>query len=96
MLEYALITLNMIEYAGIHLKKQSTGYARILNVSLAVHSIRSLYKLQSSYRDVFRTLSNMAYFSKRSLSAGAQSEIFQGKRDVGLWYQVGHLSKDFV
>ena len=39
MLEYALITLNMIEYAGIHLKKQSTGYARILNVSLAVHSI---------------------------------------------------------
>ena len=30
MREYALITLNMIEYAGIHLKKQSAEYARIL------------------------------------------------------------------
>ena len=52
--------LNMVEYAGIYLKKQSTEYARILNVFDVVHSIRSLYKLLSSYRDrdVFRTLSN--------------------------------------
>ena len=51
----------MIEYAGIYLTKQSAEYARILNVSDAVHSIRSLYKLLSSYRDrgVFRTLSNI-------------------------------------
>ena len=51
----------MIKYAGIYLKKQSAEYARILNVSDAVHSIRSLYKLLSSYRDrdVFRTLSNI-------------------------------------
>ena len=36
-------------------------YARILNVSVTLHSIRSLYKLLSSYRnrDVFRTLSNI-------------------------------------
>ena len=33
MREYALITLNIIEYAGIYLKKQSAEYARILNVS---------------------------------------------------------------
>ena len=46
MREYALRTLNMIEYAGIYLKKQSAEYARILSVSDAVHSIRSLYKLQ--------------------------------------------------
>ena len=32
MCEYALINLNMIEYAG-YLKKQSAEYARILNVS---------------------------------------------------------------
>ena len=42
MREYALITLNTIEYAGIYLKSQSAEYARILNVSNAVHSIRSL------------------------------------------------------
>ena len=44
MREYALITLNMIEYAGIYLKKQSADYTRILNVSDGVHSIRPLYK----------------------------------------------------
>ena len=40
---------------------QSSEYARILNVSDAVHSIRSLHKLLSSYcdRDVFRTPSNI-------------------------------------
>ena len=50
MREYALLTLNLIEYDGIYLKKQSVEYARlILNVSDAVHSIRSLYNLPSSY-----------------------------------------------
>ena len=59
MREYALITLNMIKYASIYLKE--TEYAKALNVSDAVHNIRSLYKLMSSYRyrDVFRTLSNI-------------------------------------
>ena len=34
MSEYPLITLNLIEYAGTNLKKQSLEYARIiLNVS---------------------------------------------------------------
>ena len=51
MSEFALITLNMIEYAVVYLKKQSAAYARILNVSDEVHGIRSLYKLLSSYRD---------------------------------------------
>ena len=54
----ALITLNMIEYAFIHLKKQSAEYAGILNVFDAVHSIRSLYKLLSSYPD--RRIQNTA------------------------------------
>ena len=36
MREYALITLNTTEYAGIYLKKQSAEYARILNVSDAL------------------------------------------------------------
>ena len=44
--EYALITLNMFEYACIYLNKQSSEYARIPNVSDAVHSIRSLYSYQ--------------------------------------------------
>ena len=53
MCEYALITRNMIEYTGIFLKKQSVEYARIiLNVSDVIHSIRSLYNLLSSYRNI--------------------------------------------
>ena len=51
MREYASVTLSMIEYAGIYLKKQNGEYARILNVSHAVDSIRSLHKLLSSNRD---------------------------------------------
>ena len=49
MREFGLIVLNMLEYAII------------LNVSGAVHSIRSPWKLLRSYRDrgVFRTLSNI-------------------------------------
>ena len=38
MCEYALMLLNIINYVGIYLKKQSTEYARILNVSDAVHT----------------------------------------------------------
>ena len=37
MCESASVTLNMIEYASIYLKKQSAEYARILNLSDAVH-----------------------------------------------------------
>ena len=57
--ENSLLSLNMTEYAGIYLKKQSVEYAIILN--LPDHSIRSVYKLLSSYlgRDVLRTLSNI-------------------------------------
>ena len=76
--------MSMLEYAVIYLKKQSTEYARsILNVSDAVHSTRSLYKLLSSYRDrdVFRTLSNILKWNvlqkEQCLSASAQPEIFQ-------------------
>ena len=31
--------LNVIEYAGIYLKKQSAEYARILSVSDAIHKV---------------------------------------------------------
>ena len=44
--EHALIMLNMPEYAWVN----SCEYARILNVSGAVHSIRSLCKLLNSYQ----------------------------------------------
>ena len=37
--EYALIMLNMLEYASIYLKKRSSGCATILNVSNAVLGI---------------------------------------------------------
>ena len=65
MREYTLIILNMLEYACIYQNKQSSEYASIINVSNAVRSVRSLYKLLSSYRDrnVFRTLSNILRWS---------------------------------
>ena len=42
MREYPSVTLNMIEYVGTYLKKQSAEYAITLNVSNAVYTIRSL------------------------------------------------------
>ena len=54
MSQYAQMCLNNSEYDGIcciYLKKKSAEYARILNVSSAVYSIRSLYKFLSSYQD---------------------------------------------
>ena len=39
-LKYALRMLNMLKHACIYLNKQSSEYAKILNVSDTVHSIR--------------------------------------------------------
>ena len=47
--EYAWIIQNMLECAYIYLNKQSSEFAKILNMSYAVYSLRSLYKLLSSY-----------------------------------------------
>ena len=48
---YALVTLDMIDYVNVYLKKQSAEHVRIiLNVSDAVHSIRSV-NILSSHRD---------------------------------------------
>ena len=49
--EYALVMLNVLEYACIYLNNQSPEYARILNLSDAVPSMRSLYKLFRSFVD---------------------------------------------
>ena len=64
--------LNMLEFDYMYLNKQSSKYARSLNVSDAVHSRRSSYKLLRSYsnRDIFRTLPNV-------LSAGMHQKFFR-------------------
>ena len=61
MREYAMPMLLYLKYAYIYLNKHSSKYARILNVSDAVHSVRSLHKFISSYRDrgVFRIRPNI-------------------------------------
>ena len=56
-----------------------------------MHSIRSLYKLLSSYRnrDVFRTLSNIedgAFYKKNN-------EMYQGR--VGVFMELGYFDKRF-
>ena len=55
MSEYARMCLNNFEYdllcQNIPERKQSTKYVRILNVYVALQSIRLLYKLLSSYQN---------------------------------------------
>ena len=62
-----------------YIYKNSAEYARILNVSDAVHNIRSLYKLLSSYRDrpIQNTVKHLRWNVLQNLSAGAQPEFFQ-------------------
>ena len=66
MCEYTSITLNIIEYADIYLKNQRTEHARILKVSDAVHSTKSLYILLSSSQN--RHIQNTAKHFRWSIS----------------------------
>ena len=73
----------MFQYACIYLHKQSSAYARILNVSNAEHSLRSLYKLLSSYQQTYleRCQTGRQRFAKRiMLESGS----------------LGHFDKHFV
>ena len=59
----------MLEYAYMYLNEKSSEYVRVLNVSDA-HSIRSLYKLVSSYQDRHKFRKHyqtfkMQHFAKR-------------------------------
>ena len=93
--------LNYAEYYWIcwHIpQKQTAEYARILNVSDTVYSIRSMYKLVSSYqdRDVFRTLSNIwdGAFCKKN---NAWVQVCNQKFFTEILREVcGHFNKDFV
>ena len=80
------ICLNMIEYVGIYLKKQSDEYTRItLNVSDAVHSIRSLYNLLSIDQQHCQTF-KMERFTKRIMpECSYASRIFSGQERRRLW-----------
>ena len=69
MSEYALVTLNRIEYTGTYLRKQIVEYARInLNVSDAVHSIRTVQYTEQlprqTYSDYCQTF-KMEHIGKR-------------------------------
>ena len=84
--EYVLVMLNLIEYGGICLKKQSAEYARILNLSDAVHSIRSQYKLLSSYRVISYQTFKMERFPKIiMLECRCATRNFSGQVGGGLW-----------
>ena len=67
------IWLNMVEcvwigreYAWIYNNRQDSEYANVLNTFHAIHSLRSLYKLMSTYGDmgVFRRMLKMYDFGK--------------------------------
>ena len=97
--EYGLIKLNMLEYACIYLNKQGSEYRRILNVSDAVDSIRSLCKLLRSYRERERIQNTVKHLrlsvlqKEESPSASAQPDIFQGRRGFG---QLEHFDRHFI
>ena len=98
--EYVSVTLSMIECAGIS-EKQSNEYAGILNFSNAVHSIRSLPKLLSSYRDretypkCYQAF-KMDSFAKRIMpQCRCATRTFQGKGS-GIFAELEHFDKDFV
>ena len=80
----------MIEHAGIYLKKkkQSAEYTRILNVSDAVHNIRSLYKLLITYRErcIPNTVKHLRWSDcQRCRKAGEKSVV-----------ELGHFNKHCV
>ena len=82
---YALLTLNMIVYTDVYLKKQSAEHAKIiLNVPAAVHSIRSL-NLLSSYRDsgIQNTVKKFKIkrFAKRMSERWCPTRNFSGKQE---------------
>ena len=97
MCQYASVLLNIIEYTYIYLKTQSAEYARILNMSDVVHSIRSMYKLLSSYRDrdVFRTLSNIedGAFCKKNIPECRCAIRNVSWKGVGEWEGVVDLEE---
>ena len=63
--------LNMLQYAWIHLKKkQSSKYARILNVPDGVHSIRSLINEQLLRLKRFQN--TVKYLSKKFVNSFAK------------------------
>ena len=69
--------LNMFKYDGyIYLNKQSSEYDRILNVSDAVRTIRSLYKLLSSSSGHCQT------FKTKRFAKGIILECKSGTRNV--------------
>ena len=57
------------------MNKNSSEYVSLLNLSDAVHSIRSLYTGLSSYQDrgVFRTTFKMEHFAKRIMTECKQA-----------------------
>ena len=94
---YASITEGS-EYVWIWLNKLSCGYAWILNGSDAVHSVRSLYKLLSSYQH--RHIQNMfkhlrwIVFAKRIMpECRCIVRIFQDREGI---MELGLFNKHFV
>ena len=69
MCEYALVTLNRIEYPSIYPKKPSAEYVRTLNMSDAVHTQGHETNYGAAIKtDIFRMLSNIEdrVFCKRN------------------------------
>ena len=91
--QYAWICLNNAEYATWI---NSSQYARILDLSDAVHSIRWLYKLLSSYRDrrIQSTVKHMIerFYKKHNVWVQAHQKFFR----AGDFVELGPFDKHFI
>ena len=102
MSQYTWMCLNNAEYEWIYRhireKKQNAEYVRILNVSDAVHSVRSLHKLLSSYRDrlIQNTVKHLtwAFCKKNNVWVLVCNEKFC--RGEGGFVKLGYFDKHFV
>ena len=96
MSQYPQICLDIAEHDWIrwHIPEQSAEYARIINVSDAVNSLRSPYKLRSSYQDT--RIQNIVKHLRWTVNAGAgaQKKFFRAVEEGGM--KLGHFNKHFV
>ena len=87
----------MLELDCVYVNKQSSKYARILNVSDAVHTTRS--QITEQLQKQRRTHNTVKHFrrsvwqKKQCQSAGAQPESFQGMEG---FVELGHFDKHFI
>ena len=78
--------LNILEYAWIYLNKQSSEYARILNVSDAKHKVIVQIAEQNKY--LWKCLNELFWLCKGSEYAWLSYIVTQSSEYVWIWLNI--------